>query len=60
MAIVSFISIIAAVVITMGGVGAESPGNGKVDVTVQSNLYKGFVAVTNIIFAYAGMTSPIL
>ena len=58
MAIVSFISIIAAVVITMAGVGAERPGNGKVDVTVQSNLYKGFVAVTNIIFAYAGMTSP--
>ncbi|KAL2041261.1 hypothetical protein N7G274_006206 [Stereocaulon virgatum] len=54
MAIVSFISIIAAVVITMVGVGAERPGNGKVDVTVQSNLYKGFVAVTNIIFAYAG------
>ncbi|KAL9127413.1 MAG: hypothetical protein Q9217_003709 [Psora testacea] len=54
MSIVSFISIIAAVVITMAGVGIQKPGDGKVDVTVQSNLYKGFLAVTNIIFAYAG------
>ena len=60
MAIVSFISIIAAVVITMAGVGTERPGDGKVDVAVKSSLYKGFVAVTNIIFAYAGMTDPTL
>lgn len=57
MAIASFISILSAVIITMVGVGVERPGNGKVDVTVQSNLYKGFEAVTNIIFAYAGTTS---
>ena len=38
----------------MVGVGVEKPGSGKVDVAVQSDLYKGFGAVTNIIFAYAG------
>ncbi|MCJ1468030.1 hypothetical protein MMC07_006656 [Pseudocyphellaria aurata] len=54
MAIASFISIIAAVMITMIGVGVERPGDGKVDATVQSNLYKGFLATTNIVFAYAG------
>lgn len=56
MAIASFISILAAVIITMVGVGVERPGNGKVDVTVPTSLYKGFEAVTNIIFAYAGET----
>ena len=54
MAIASFISIIAAVMITMIGVGLERPGNGRVDTTVQTSLAKGFLAVTNIIFAYAG------
>ena len=54
MAIASFISIVAAVMITMIGVGVERPGDGKVDATVQSNLYKGFLATTNIVFAYAG------
>lgn len=58
MAIVSFISIIAAVLITMIGVGVERPGNGHVDVTVQSNLAKGFLAATNIVFAYAGNITP--
>lgn len=54
MAIVSFISIIAAVLITMIGVGIERPGDGRVEATVQTSLAKGFLAVTNIIFAYAG------
>ena len=54
MSIASFISIVSAVMITMVGVGVERPGDGKVDMTVQSNLYLGFGAVTNIIFAYAG------
>lgn len=57
MAIASFISIIAAVLITLIGVGVERPGDGKVDVTVQSNLYKGFLATTHIVFAYAGELS---
>lgn len=54
MAIGSFVSIIAAVMITMIGVGIERPGNGRVEATVHTSLAKGFLAVTNIIFAYAG------
>ena len=57
MSIASFISIVAAVVITMIGVGVERPGNGKVDVTVHSQFSDAFLAVTNIIFAYAGKPS---
>ena len=55
LAIVSWISIFAAVLITMIGVGVEKPGNGQVEATIKTNLYEGFLAVTNIIFAYAGM-----
>ena len=54
MSIASFISICSAVMITMVGVGVERPGSGTVDVTVKSDFAKGFEAVTNIIFAYAG------
>lgn len=54
MAIASFISIVAAVLITMIGVGIEKPGDQKVEVTVKSNLATGFLAATNIVFAYAG------
>ena len=59
LAIASFISIIGACMITMIGVGVERPGNGHVDATVQSNLYKGFLATTNIVFAYAGEWRPL-
>ena len=57
MSIASFISILSAVTITMVGVGVERPGSGRVDVTVKTDLAKGFEAVTNIIFAYAGTIS---
>ena len=57
MSIASFISIIAAVVITMVGVGVERPGDGKVDVTVHTKFSSAFLSVTNIIFAYAGKSS---
>lgn len=55
MAIVSFVSIVAAVLITMIGVGIEKPGDQKVQATVKTDLAKAFEAVTNIIFAYAGI-----
>ena len=54
LAIGSFISIIAAVLITMIGVGVEKPGYEKVDATAHASLYRGFLAVTNVISAYAG------
>ncbi|KAE8385588.1 hypothetical protein ETB97_004766 [Aspergillus alliaceus] len=54
LSISSFISIVAALLITMIAIGIQRPGDGKIDVTVDTNLYKGFLAVTNIVFAYAG------
>ncbi|MCJ1355887.1 MAG: hypothetical protein MMC33_005879 [Icmadophila ericetorum] len=54
LAIASFISIFAAVMVTMVGVGTERPGDGKVDVVVHNSFYQAFLAVTNIIFAYSG------
>ena len=54
MAIVSFISIIGSVMVTMVGVGIEDPGHGDITATMQATLAKGFLAVTNIIFAFAG------
>ena len=58
LSIVSFISIVAAVMITMIGVGIERPGSGKVDVTVQSDLLTGFRAVVSIVFANSGTPFP--
>ncbi|CAL5869145.1 uncharacterized protein PFLUO_LOCUS3373 [Penicillium psychrofluorescens] len=50
----AFISIMAAVLITMIAISIERPGNGKISVTAHPSLYEGFLAVTNIVFAYAG------
>lgn len=54
MSIASFFSIVAAVLITMIGVGVEKPGDQKVAVTVPSDLATGFGAALNIVAAYAG------
>ncbi|KAL1997825.1 hypothetical protein VTN02DRAFT_670 [Thermoascus thermophilus] len=54
LSIISFISIFSAVMITMIAIGIQRPGGGHVDATVKTNLYHGFIAVTNIVFAYAG------
>ncbi|TPX24560.1 hypothetical protein DIZ76_013908 [Coccidioides immitis] len=53
LSISSFISIFAAVMITMIAIGIERPGK-QVDATVEASFYHAFLAVTNIIFAYAG------
>lgn len=37
--------------ITMVAIGIEHPGK-EVDTTVDTSFYKGFLAVTNIVFAY--------
>lgn len=55
--IASFISIIAAVLITMIGIGIEKPSS-HVDATASPTFYKAFLSVTNIIFAYAGRKYP--
>ncbi|KAL8903957.1 MAG: hypothetical protein Q9171_007215 [Xanthocarpia ochracea] len=54
MAIASFISILAAVLITMVGVGVEKAGHDRVLATVVAPFSKAFLATTNIVFAYAG------
>lgn len=38
--------------ITMISIGVERPGDGHVDATTTTNLYHGFLAVTDIVFAY--------
>ncbi|KAL4872265.1 hypothetical protein BDV12DRAFT_162614 [Aspergillus spectabilis] len=53
LSLVSFISILAAVIICMIGVGINKPGE-TVEAVVDTNLYHGFTAVTNIVFAFCG------
>ncbi|KAM5438388.1 hypothetical protein MferCBS31731_004965 [Microsporum ferrugineum] len=53
LSISSFISILAAVFVTMIGIGIQHPGK-AVEITVKTDLYHGFLAVSNIVFAYAG------
>ena len=53
-AVGSFGSIVAAVVITMVAIGVERPQGRGVELVGKASLHKGFEAVTNIIFAYAG------
>ncbi|KAL3479013.1 transmembrane amino acid transporter protein-domain-containing protein [Aspergillus californicus] len=53
LSLVSFISIFSAVMICMIGVGVAKPG-GKIEAVVDTNLYHGFTAVTNIVFAFCG------
>lgn len=55
-AISAFISILAAVLITMIAIGIQHPGNGR-DATIDTSLYKAFIAVTNIVFAF-GISLP--
>ncbi|KAA8642301.1 hypothetical protein EYZ11_010377 [Aspergillus tanneri] len=53
LSLVSFISILSAVIIAMIGVGILHPGN-KVEAVVETDLVHGFTAVTNIVFAFSG------
>ncbi|KAF2144509.1 uncharacterized protein K452DRAFT_349612 [Aplosporella prunicola CBS 121167] len=53
LSIASFISILAAVLITMIGVGV-SPPDPHVEATVTTSFASAFLSTTNIIFAYAG------
>jgi hypothetical protein len=54
LAVASFISILAAVIITMVAVGVEKPGHGDIATTMQASLAGAFLPVTNIVFAYSG------
>ncbi|KAJ5329581.1 hypothetical protein N7452_009971 [Penicillium brevicompactum] len=52
MSVASFASIFIATVVTMVSIGVEADGTAHNDVVRETSFYKGFLAVTNIIFAY--------
>ncbi|KAL4784715.1 transmembrane amino acid transporter protein-domain-containing protein [Aspergillus varians] len=54
LSLVSFISIFSAVMICMVGVGISKPGANTIVAVADTNLYHGFTAVTNIVFAFCG------
>ncbi|KAJ5630443.1 uncharacterized protein N7484_010543 [Penicillium longicatenatum] len=51
LSLVSFVSILSAVLITMIALGIEQP-DPRVIAVANTNLYHGFTAVTNIVFAF--------
>ncbi|CAL5868576.1 uncharacterized protein PFLUO_LOCUS2803 [Penicillium psychrofluorescens] len=50
----SFIGIFSAVLVTMITIAIEHPWRGDIEPTNNTSFYEGFVAVTDIVFAYAG------
>ncbi|KAA8649321.1 uncharacterized protein ATNIH1004_005222 [Aspergillus tanneri] len=54
LSVASFISIFSAVMITMVGVGVKKPWQGEIHATVDTSLYKAFLAVCNIVFSFSG------
>ncbi|KAJ5302408.1 hypothetical protein N7508_007271 [Penicillium antarcticum] len=48
----SFVSILTAVLITMIGVGVQNKGGVDLKATIDTDLFRAFSAVTNIVFAY--------
>jgi hypothetical protein len=54
MSIASFLSITAAVMVTMIGVGIENPQASEMELFANPSLHNAILATLNIIFAYAG------
>ena len=53
LSIASFISVVAAIVVTMIGVGVRGrPEGGKVEMTTNVSFDKAFIGFMNIVFAY--------
>lgn len=48
----------SALMITMIAIAIQHPGDGKVDVTTKISVATGFLAVTNIVFAYGRFLCP--
>ena len=48
----AFFSILTAVIITMIGVGVQNQGGVNLKATIDTDLFRAFSAVTNIVFAY--------
>ena len=53
----AFISIFSAVMICMVGVGISKPGVNNTAAVVDTDLYHGFTAVTNIVFAFCTIST---
>ncbi|KAH2538098.1 hypothetical protein KXW97_005841 [Aspergillus fumigatus] len=54
LSVASFISVFSAVLIVMIAVGVQRPWHGGLNATVDTNLYKAFLAVCNIVFSFSG------
>ncbi|PKX89126.1 amino acid transporter [Aspergillus novofumigatus IBT 16806] len=54
LSVASFISVFSAVLIVMIAVGVQRPWHGSVNATVDTSLYKAFLAVCNIVFSFSG------
>ncbi|PYH85575.1 amino acid transporter [Aspergillus uvarum CBS 121591] len=54
LSVASFISVFSAVMIVMIAVGIQRPYKGALEVTVDTSLYKAFLAVCNIVFSFSG------
>ncbi|KAM0097278.1 hypothetical protein ACP6JE_008195 [Aspergillus fumigatus] len=52
LSVASFISVFSAVLIVMIAVGVQRPWHGGLNATVDTNLYKAFLAVCNIVFSF--------
>ncbi|KAE8378989.1 transmembrane amino acid transporter protein-domain-containing protein [Aspergillus bertholletiae] len=54
LSIASFISVFSAVMIVMIAVGIQRPAHDGPQATVDTSLYKAFLAVCNIVFSFSG------
>ncbi|PKY05770.1 amino acid transporter [Aspergillus campestris IBT 28561] len=54
LSVASFLSIFTAVLIAMIAVGIDKPWTGPLNATVETSLYKAFLAVCNIVFSFCG------
>lgn len=56
----AFLSIFTAVLIAMIGVGIDKPWTGPLNATVETSLYKAFLAVCNIVFSFCMSLTQLL
>ncbi|KAL4888866.1 amino acid transporter [Aspergillus ambiguus] len=54
LSVASFVSVFSAVMIVVIAVGVEHPWKGSLQATVDTSLYKAFLAVCNIVFSFSG------
>jgi hypothetical protein len=57
MSIISAISILVATIVTMVAIGVQAPDNVQNDIVTTPTFQEGFLAVTNIVFAFIAHVS---